>query len=119
VIAYSHCIAHGIDMSHAMHHQREAVDCGYWPIYRFDPRIHGEEAHPFRLDSRPPSHSFAEFALQEGRFTSLAGSEPERAKHLLELAQEDIDERRHRHERMAGVERPAARSGNAEKHSLR
>jgi pyruvate-ferredoxin/flavodoxin oxidoreductase len=103
VIAYSHCIAHGIDMAHSMHHQRDAVDCGYWPLYRFDPRVVGDGSHPFHLDSRAPTHPFQEFAMDEGRFSALAGSDPERAKRLFELAQADIDERRRRQERMAGL----------------
>jgi len=103
VIAYSHCIAHGIDMSHAMHHQHEAVDCGYWPLYHYDPRTAGDDGHPFRLDSRVPNHGFQEFALSEGRFSTLARAEPERSRELLDLAQADIDQRRRLHEQMAGI----------------
>jgi pyruvate-ferredoxin/flavodoxin oxidoreductase len=105
VIAYSHCIAHGIDMSRSMHHQREAVTSGYWPLYRYDPRIAGEGAHPFQLDSQPPTKPFEDFATKEARFAMLARANPERASELMELAQADIDERWHLYSQMAQVER--------------
>jgi len=64
VIAYSTCIAHGIDMGTSMSHQRELVDSGYWPLYRYDPRVVEEGKHPFRLDSRPPTKAFRAVAMQ-------------------------------------------------------
>ena len=66
VIAYSHCIAHDIEMSKAMHHQRDAVTCGYWPLYRFDPRRAAEGEQPLHLDSRAPTEPFAKFAHAGG-----------------------------------------------------
>ncbi|MDX1385487.1 MAG: thiamine pyrophosphate-dependent enzyme, partial [Thermoanaerobaculia bacterium] len=105
LIAYSHCIAHGIDMSVAMHHQGEAVKSGYWPLYRYDPRIAGEGAHPFHLDSHRPTSSFTEFAAKEARFAMLRRSDPETARRLFDLAQADIDERWHFYEQLAGIER--------------
>ncbi|MBZ0252429.1 MAG: pyruvate:ferredoxin (flavodoxin) oxidoreductase, partial [Candidatus Methylomirabilis sp.] len=105
LIAYSHCIAHGIDMRAAMHHQREAVDSGHWPLYRFDPRL--ADHRPFHLDSRDPSIPFKEFAAKEARFAMLSRSDPERAAHLFGLAQADIDERWRLYKQMAGVERVA------------
>ncbi len=106
VIAYSTCIAHGIDMATSMSHQKDAVRCGYWPLYRFRPSD-DPDAQPFQLDSRPPSMPVADFALQEGRFSMLARSDPERARHLLELAQADIDERWRYYEQEAGLVRQA------------
>jgi pyruvate-ferredoxin/flavodoxin oxidoreductase len=106
VIAYSHCIAHGIDMATAMTHQRDAVRSGYWPLYHFDPRKGmGEEDTPLVLDSRAPKMPFKEFAAKEGRFAMLARSHPERAEDLFELAQADIDSRWRLYEQMAGVHR--------------
>jgi len=104
VIAYSTCIAHGIDMKHSMSHQRDAVRSGFWPLYRFRP---GLEAHqrPFLLDSRKPSLSFAEFARSEARFAMLERANPERARHLFALAQADIEERWRLYEQLAGIER--------------
>jgi pyruvate-ferredoxin/flavodoxin oxidoreductase len=105
ILAYSHCIAHGIDMSTATHHQADAVKCGYWPLYRFDPRHAHVDDVPLQLDSRAPSRPFKDWAMREARFAMLARSDPERAEHLLDLAQRDIDERWHLYQQMVGVER--------------
>jgi pyruvate-ferredoxin/flavodoxin oxidoreductase len=106
IIAYSHCIAHGIEMSTAMTHQKEAVRSGYLTLYHYDPRLgmHGED-HPLKLDSRKPMIPFKQFAMKEGRFAMLAQSDPERADHLVKAAQADIDARWQYYEQMAGVHR--------------
>src|SRR4029434_4494470 len=67
VIAYSTCIAHGIDMSKSMTHQKDAVRSGYWPLYRFRPSA-VDDGQPFQLDSKPPSIPVADFAATETRF---------------------------------------------------
>jgi pyruvate-ferredoxin/flavodoxin oxidoreductase len=108
IIAYSQCIAHGIDMSTGMSHQKEAVHSGYWPLYRFDPRIAHDNGKPFHLDSKKPSIPFRNFASKEARFSLLQRSDPERAEHLLRLAQKDIDDRWHFYEQIANVERSLA-----------
>jgi pyruvate-ferredoxin/flavodoxin oxidoreductase len=105
IIAYSPCIAHGIDMADQMDHQKDAAASGYWPMYRFDPRLAASEEHPFTLDSRPPSMPFADFARKEARFAMLERTNPERAEQLIGAAQEDITERRRLYEQLAGVER--------------
>jgi pyruvate-ferredoxin/flavodoxin oxidoreductase len=105
IIAYSTCIAHGIEMSTAMSHQKEAVDSGYWPLYRFDPQREAAHEHPFVLDSRAPSMPLKDFAAKEGRYSLLARSKPELAERLMNLAQKDVDERWHVYEQMAAVER--------------
>ena len=105
IIAYSHCIAHGIDMSTAMGHQKEAASSGFWPLYRNDPRLAHEGSHPFQLDSRKPRTSFREYASKEARFAMLARSNPDQAEELFRLAQEDIDEQWHLYQQMAGIER--------------
>ncbi len=104
IIAYSTCIAHGIDMETSMSHQKEAVKSGYWPLYRYKPTVE-EHEHPFQLDSAAPSIPLKEFALKEARFSMLARSDPDRSAMLLGLAQRDIDERWHYYEQLAGVER--------------
>jgi pyruvate-ferredoxin/flavodoxin oxidoreductase len=104
VIAYSTCIAHGIEMSTSMSHQKDAVSSGYWPLYRYHPSPK-QDAHPFQLDSKRPTMPLTEFALAETRFSMLARSEPERSRHLLALAQSDIDERWRYYEGLAGVAR--------------
>jgi pyruvate-ferredoxin/flavodoxin oxidoreductase len=107
IIAYSTCIAHGIDMATGMSHMKDAVDSGYWPLYRFDPRHGAEGQHPFALDSRAPSIPLKDFAAKEGRYSLLARSKPQLAERLMELAQEDVNERRRLYEQMAGIERHA------------
>jgi len=104
VIAYSTCIAHGIDMETSMSHQKEAVKSGYWPLYRYKPTVE-EHEHPFQLDSAAPTIPLKEFALKEARFSMLARSDPDRSAQLLDLAQRDIDERWHYYEQLAGLER--------------
>jgi pyruvate-ferredoxin/flavodoxin oxidoreductase len=103
IIAYSQCIAHGIDMETGMSHQKEAVDSGYWPLYRYNPQL--EDHHPFHLDSKKPSITFKEFAWHEARFAMLARSQPEEAEKLFKLAQQDIDDRWSLYEQLADIER--------------
>jgi pyruvate-ferredoxin/flavodoxin oxidoreductase len=105
ILAYSHCIAHGCEMSTAMSHQKEAVNSAYWPLFRYDPRLAGAGKHPFHLDSHKPTIRLKDFALKEARYAMLARSNPERSERLLALAQRDVDERWRFYEQMAGVER--------------
>ena len=74
MIAFRHCIGWGIDMAQGMSLQKEAVACGYWPLYHFDPR---DEAHPFQLASKKPVGAFKDFAMKEARFAMLARSKPD------------------------------------------
>ena len=105
LIAFSHCINWGINMVQGMEIQKNAVACGYWPLYSFDPR---DEAHPFKLASKKPEGAFKDFALKEARFGILARSKPDESARLLELGQEDIDSRYHFYEQLAGVDRSVA-----------
>ena len=107
ILAYSHCIAHGIEMSTAMAHQKEASDSGYWPLYRYDPRLD----HPFQLDSRKPKLPLTEFTGKEARFAMLARSRPEDAERLGEQAQRDVDDRWHLYEQLAAVEHAPSGEG--------
>ncbi|RUL85633.1 pyruvate:ferredoxin (flavodoxin) oxidoreductase [Tautonia sociabilis] len=111
ILAYSHCIAHGIPMATAMSHQKDATASGYWPLFRHDPRLAGEGKTPFHLDSRKPTLPFQEFAMKEARYAMLSRTDPRRADFLLRLAQRDIDERWHFYEQMAGVERTVPERG--------
>jgi pyruvate-ferredoxin/flavodoxin oxidoreductase len=90
IIAYSHCIAHGINMTKGMQNQKLAVETGYWPLFRYNPMLEREGKNPFRLDSKPPKLPLREFTQLETRFKILERSNPERAKALSKLAQEDI-----------------------------
>jgi pyruvate-ferredoxin/flavodoxin oxidoreductase len=105
ILAYSQCIAHGINMTHGMTHQKTVVQTGLWPLYRYDPRSAHTGERPFRLDSRKPTIPFAEFAQQEARFAMVGRSDPENAERLTALAQKDIDDQWHYYEQMAGLER--------------
>lgn len=104
VIAYSTCIAHGIDMSKSMSHQKDAVKSGYWPLYRFRPS-ETEDGQPFALDSKKPTIPIKEFVSSETRFAILQRTDPERAEMLAELAQADADERWRYYEQLAGMHR--------------
>jgi pyruvate-ferredoxin/flavodoxin oxidoreductase len=105
VIAYSHCIEHGIDMAQGMAHQVAAVKSGYWPLWRFDPRKAEAGEHPFVLDSKAPTIALKEFQQTEARFAMLARVNPERAEKLLHEAQDDVKDRWHYYEQLADVER--------------
>jgi len=113
VIAYSHCIAHGIAMGEGMDHQKLAVTTGFWPLFRFDPRRAWRGENPFQLDSHRPARPFREFAAKEGRFAILSRVHPEHADELLTRAQRDIDEQWHFYEQMAHVERSVPGNGDA------
>ena len=102
VIAYSTCIAHGIDMSKSMSHQKDAVKSGYWPLYRYQPS-ETEGGQPFKLDSSTPSIPIKEFVATETRFAILQRTNPERAAELAELAQADADERWRYYQQLAGI----------------
>jgi pyruvate-ferredoxin/flavodoxin oxidoreductase len=93
VIAYGHCIAHGIDMRLGLRQQKLAVDSGHWPLYRFRPAGQGRPHEEFLLDSFAPSIPLKAYAYNEIRYRMLAESRPEEAERLLALAQEDVNHR--------------------------
>jgi len=112
IIAYSQCIAHGIDMATGMSHQTEAVNSGFWPLFRFDPRK--ADHRPFKLDSKTPTLPFEEFADKEARFAMLKRTDPDRAKMLFGMAQEQINDRWSYYEQLAGIERNFTEGEEAE-----
>lgn len=93
IIAYSHCIAHGINMTTGMDNQKLAVNCGQWLLYRYNPDLTAEGKNPLILDSKKPTVPVIDFLNNENRFKMLAKSKPEEAKRLFEQAQKDVDER--------------------------
>ncbi|MFP5330984.1 MAG: 4Fe-4S dicluster domain-containing protein [Acidimicrobiia bacterium] len=107
ILAYSPCIAHGIDMSRQMGHQGKAAESGYWPLYRYDPAREAEGHPGLRLDSRTPTIRFSEFAREEARFAMLRAANPERAEALLRRAQQDIDDRWNLYSQMVEIHRTA------------
>jgi pyruvate-ferredoxin/flavodoxin oxidoreductase len=98
IIAYSHCIAQGIEMSKGNDIQKEAVSTGFWPLYRYNP---AEEQHRFHLDSRIDIENLENFLNRQGRFRVLTQSDPERAKMLYELAHHDVLQRWSQYELLA------------------
>jgi pyruvate-ferredoxin/flavodoxin oxidoreductase len=90
IIAYSHCIAHGYDMSYGMEQQKKAVNSGHWPLFRYNPDLVAQNKNPFQLDSKAPTISLKDYIYNETRYTMLAKSDPEQAQKLYQLAQEDV-----------------------------
>jgi pyruvate-ferredoxin/flavodoxin oxidoreductase len=101
VIAYSHCIAHGINMTTGMQNQKAAVDAGHWLLYRFDPRRTLEGQNPLQLDSHGPKLALEKYLAMENRFKMLTKSRPEEAKRLFKAAQEDVRARYQMYEYLA------------------
>ena len=90
VIAYSHCIAHGYSLDMGTEQQKLAVDTGYWPLFRFDPRLAEKGEPAFRLDSGPPKTDLSKFMANESRFGILRNVAPERAASLADEAQTQV-----------------------------
>ena len=101
IIAYSHCIAHGYDLSFGIEQQKAAVNSGYWPLFRYNPDLVAQGKNPFQLDSRPPSIALKNYVYNETRYTMLAKSNPEEAQRLLKLAEEDVASRWKLYEHMS------------------
>jgi pyruvate-ferredoxin/flavodoxin oxidoreductase len=93
IIAYSHCIAHGIEMSQGLQQQKLAVQTGYWPLYRYNPALHAEGKPSFILDSKDPAIPLEKFAYNETRYRMLQQSNQARAEQLMREAQQDVQER--------------------------
>ena len=103
IIAYSHCIAHGIDMATAMHHQKAIVDSGRWLLYRYDPRRRAEGTSPLIVDSRSPTLPVEASLYAENRFKMLTHSNPEVARALLKEVQDDVRSRWQHYESLAAL----------------
>ena len=106
IIAYSHCIAHGYDLSKGLEQQKLAVKTGVWPLYRFDPRRVERGEPPFQLDSGAPKGSVKDYMRNETRFRMVEKLDPKRAKHLRRLAQEDALKRYWVYRKLAGATIP-------------
>jgi pyruvate-ferredoxin/flavodoxin oxidoreductase len=101
ILAYSHCIAHGFDLSKGVEQQKLAVASGYWPLIRFNPELRKVGKMPFVLDSPRPTIKFREYAYNEMRYKILTRTNPEEAEHLMTIAQELVDLRWENYEYMA------------------
>jgi pyruvate-ferredoxin/flavodoxin oxidoreductase len=93
IIAYCHCIAHGINMETATRNQKAAVDSGQWLLYRYDPRRRNQGLNPLQLDSQPGKLKVQDYLMMENRFRMLTKSNPEEARVLFEAAQKDAENR--------------------------
>ena len=93
VIAYSHCIAHGYDLSHGLDQQKAAVQSGHWPLFRYDPRLQEQGEPALQLDSKAPTIPLSAYTSGESRFTMLEKSHPAVAKQLHGQASEDVRRR--------------------------
>jgi pyruvate-ferredoxin/flavodoxin oxidoreductase len=103
IIAYSHCIAHGYDMAFGMEQQKAAVLSGYWPLMRYNPALRAQGKNPFQLDSKAPSIPLEKYAYQEARYSILARSDPQAARELLKLAQDDVERQWRVYSTQAGI----------------
>jgi len=101
IIAYSHCIAHGIDMAKGLEQQKLAVQSGYWPLYRYNPDLATQGQNPLMVDSKEPSISLDQFVYNETRYRMLVQGDEARAEELLKQAQSDVKSRWQFYQQMA------------------
>ena len=107
IIAYSHCIAHGYDLSCGLRQQELAVKSGVWPLYRFDPRRIAQGEPPLQLDSAPPTIRAGEYMRNEGRFRQVERRDPERFRRLSAAAEREAAQRFAVYQQLAGLHVPA------------
>jgi pyruvate-ferredoxin/flavodoxin oxidoreductase len=103
IVAYSHCINHGIDMRKGLEQQKLAVLSGFWPLYRYNPKLVEEGKNPLVIDSKDPSIPLEQYAYNETRYRMLVQSDEQRAEMLLKLAQQDVKSRWELYKQMAAM----------------
>ncbi len=103
IIAYSHCIAHGIDMAKGLEHQKLAVASGHWPLYRYNPALIAQGQNPLAIDSKEPSIPLEEYVYKETRYRMLVQADEARAETLLKDAQQDVKKRWEYYQQMAAM----------------
>ncbi|MFQ5807032.1 MAG: thiamine pyrophosphate-dependent enzyme, partial [Phycisphaerae bacterium] len=111
IIAYSHCIAHGINMRRGFETQKQAVESGHFPLFRYNPALAAEGKSPLQLDSKKPSIPYEEYAYKQTRFKMLTKSRPEAAKGFLQEAQAEATARWRFYENLAEMYAAAAAVG--------
>ena len=104
IIAYSHCIAHGIDMRKGLDQQKLAVNSGIWPLYRYNPMLANEGKNPLTIDSKDPSVDVQEYAYNETRYRMLVQADEGRAEMLMKFAKEDVRKRWELYKQMAAIQ---------------
>jgi pyruvate-ferredoxin/flavodoxin oxidoreductase len=113
IIAYAHCIAHGMGVGMKVAHgvplalgfdeQKKAVACGHWPLVRFNPELIAQGKNPLQLDSKAPTVSFKEYAYEQVRFKVLTQTNPREAERLMQLGEEDVKARWRLYEQLAAM----------------
>ncbi len=91
IIAYAHCINHGLNLAFGLEQQKKAVACGHWPLYRYNPELEDGGKNPLIIDSKEPSIPFAEYALNENRYRMLKLTNPDMADQLMAQSQKDVE----------------------------
>lgn len=104
IIAYSHCISHGINMANGLDHQKDAVDCGRWLLYNYNPDLVAQGKNPLVIKSRQPKKDIREALLAENRFSILAKSNPENFDKLLAMEESDIKRRWKLYQALASID---------------
>ena len=104
IIAYSHCINHGLNMRKGLQQQKLAVQSGVWPLYRYNPDLVAAGKNPLKLDSKAPSIKVEEYAYNETRYKMLLQSNEERAEALMKRANLDAKKRWNLYQQMAKIE---------------
>jgi pyruvate-ferredoxin/flavodoxin oxidoreductase len=110
IIAYSHCIAHGYDLVHGLDQQKLAVQCGHWPLFRYNPTLAATGKNPFVLDSKAPTVPLEKYIYNETRYTMLRQAHPDHAAALLKGAQAEVNERWRLYEYLAAMPGSAAKT---------
>jgi pyruvate-ferredoxin/flavodoxin oxidoreductase len=103
IIAYSHCIAHGYDLARGLEQQKLAVQSGYWPLYRYDPRLADEGKNPLIVESKEPSIPLSQYAYNETRYKMLIQMDEARAEQLMKEATHDAKSRWTLYQQMAAM----------------
>jgi pyruvate-ferredoxin/flavodoxin oxidoreductase len=111
IIAYSHCIAHGIDMQKGLEQQKLAVNSGIWPLYRYNPTLADEGKNPLLLDSKDPSVPVQDYAYNETRYRMLVQADEARAEMLMQQARNDVAKRWDLYRQMAAIQYKGNDSG--------
>ena len=104
IICYAPCINHGINMTKSQSEEKNAVDCGYWQLYRYNPTLEAEGKNPFTLDSKDPTGDYQAFLQGEVRFASLKKTEPELAEKLYKQEEQASKERLEGYKKLAAKE---------------
>jgi pyruvate-ferredoxin/flavodoxin oxidoreductase len=114
IIAYSHCIAHGIDMTKGLEQQKLAVQSGHWPLYRYNPNLIAEGKNPLQIDSKAPSIPLEQYVYNETRYRMLTQSDESRAEELLKQAQKDVLARWKMYRQMAAMHYNGSDNGSGD-----